>query len=215
MKAYRASRLRPPVSADSPNHSSHQALTTRAKNPCRRSFAELESSSEANRLRRFRQKGISARSDRSRKGWSPERRARQAALIRNWTPWQRSTGPKTEAGKARCAMNALKHGSRSQAKIREYQRIRYVLRLAAWNIERLRLFIRLRDARPRIKYKFAPIGGVRTRWSANVCGTETNTTFSSPLILEPVEGSPHPEPVEGCGRGKQLNRFQGPGAGEG
>ena len=37
------------------------------------------------------------------KGWSPERRARQAALIRRIKPWLRSTGPKTEAGKTRCA----------------------------------------------------------------------------------------------------------------
>ena len=33
-------------------------------------------------------------------GWTPERRARQSALIRNWRPWEKSTGPKTEKGKA-------------------------------------------------------------------------------------------------------------------
>jgi hypothetical protein len=60
-------------------------------------------------------------------------------------------------------MNALKHGSRSQAKIREYQRIRYVLRLAAQNIALLRLHIRLRDTRLRIKYKFLPEHAVRVR----------------------------------------------------
>jgi hypothetical protein len=161
-------RLHPPVSADSRNRSNDQALTLRAKISRKQSIAETESSSAANGLQRSRQKAPRARSDRSRKGlsrrsraakagWTPERRARQAALIRSWAPWGRSTGPKTEAGKTRCAMNALKHGHRSQATIREYQRIRYVLRLAARNIERLRLFIRLRDARPRIKYKFAPI----------------------------------------------------------
>jgi hypothetical protein len=53
-------------------------------------------------------------------------------------------------------MNALKHGFRSQAKIREYQRIRYVLRLAAQNIALLRLHIRARDAGLRIRYKFLP-----------------------------------------------------------
>ena len=89
------------------------------------------------------------------KGWTPERRARQAALIRSWAPWRRSTGPKTEAGKARCSKNALKHGHRSRATIREYQRIRYVLRLAARNIAMLRVHIRARDqaARPKIKFK--------------------------------------------------------------
>src|SRR5262245_11949855 len=29
----------------------------------------------------------------SRKRWTPERRARQAAAIRAWQPWQKSTGP--------------------------------------------------------------------------------------------------------------------------
>jgi hypothetical protein len=106
-------------------------------------------------------KQISARSKRSHQGWSPERRARQAALIRRWAPWRRSTGPKTEAGKTRCSMNALKHGYRSQARIRELRRVRYILRLAARNIEMVRLHIRMRDARPQIKYKFPPPHAVR------------------------------------------------------
>lgn len=38
--------------------------------------------------------------------WTPERRARQAALIREWAPWQHSTGPVTDAGKARASRNA-------------------------------------------------------------------------------------------------------------
>lgn len=38
-------------------------------------------------------------------GWTPERRARQAALIRSWKPWERSTGPRTESGKAAASMN--------------------------------------------------------------------------------------------------------------
>jgi hypothetical protein len=33
-------------------------------------------------------------------GWTSERRARQAALILNWKPWEGSCGPKTERGKA-------------------------------------------------------------------------------------------------------------------
>ena len=32
------------------------------------------------------------------------------ALIRTWRPWEQSTGPKTEAGKARAAHNAFKGG---------------------------------------------------------------------------------------------------------
>lgn len=41
-------------------------------------------------------------------GWTPERRARQAEAIRAWRPWEQSTGPRTEAGKAACARNAYK-----------------------------------------------------------------------------------------------------------
>ncbi len=43
-------------------------------------------------------------------GWTPERRALQAELIKNWRPWEHSTGPRTVAGKARVAQNAYKGG---------------------------------------------------------------------------------------------------------
>jgi hypothetical protein len=43
-------------------------------------------------------------------GWTPARRARQAALIRTWTPWQQSTGPRTPDGKSTAARNAYKGG---------------------------------------------------------------------------------------------------------
>ena len=172
------------VPAASPNHSGHQALTSREKISRKRSIAESESPRGIKRLQRQRRKASSARSDRSRKGWSPERRARQAALIGSWAPWRRSTGPKTDAGKARCAMNALRHGFRSQATIREYQRIRYVLRLAAQNIALLRLHIRLRDARLRIKYKFPPIGERAKAPSRHAWEVRANTSFPSPLVGE-------------------------------
>jgi hypothetical protein len=48
-------------------------------------------------------------------GWTAERRAKQAAAIRNWRPWEQSTGPRTEAGKQKSAQNSLKHGWRSKA----------------------------------------------------------------------------------------------------
>lgn len=44
-------------------------------------------------------------------GWTPERRARQAALIRTWQPWERSTGPRTTQGKAQAARNGDKGGA--------------------------------------------------------------------------------------------------------
>ena len=43
-------------------------------------------------------------------GWTPERRARQAELIRTWKPWQQSTGPRTAEGKARAAARGDKSG---------------------------------------------------------------------------------------------------------
>lgn len=64
-----------------------------------------------------------SRPKRSR-AWTPERRARQAALARALKPWRHATGPKTDAGKARAAQNALKHGQTSRARTIERQKIR-------------------------------------------------------------------------------------------
>lgn len=47
------------------------------------------------------------------KGWTQERRARQAELIRGWKPWERSTGPRTVEGKARTSQNGFKGGHRT------------------------------------------------------------------------------------------------------
>ena len=40
-------------------------------------------------------------------GWTEERRRKQAEMINRLKPWEKSTGPKTEQGKARSKMNAL------------------------------------------------------------------------------------------------------------
>ena len=45
-------------------------------------------------------------------GWTPERKARQAELIKTWQPWRHSTGPRTPEGKARTARNGWKGGNR-------------------------------------------------------------------------------------------------------
>ena len=58
--------------------------------------------------------------------WTPERRARQADLIRTWQPWARSTGPRTAAGKAKAARNAWKGGYR-QAYRAEIAELRLML----------------------------------------------------------------------------------------
>lgn len=41
--------------------------------------------------------------------WTDEARAKQAALIRTWKPWEQSTGAKTEEGKRIVAMNSPGH----------------------------------------------------------------------------------------------------------
>ena len=48
-------------------------------------------------------------------GWTPDRKARQAAAIHRWQPWKHSTGPRTPEGKAKTRFNGMKHGGRSAA----------------------------------------------------------------------------------------------------
>lgn len=47
-------------------------------------------------------------------GWTPERRAQQAEMIRQWQPWIRSTGALTPEGKAASSRNAYKGGLREE-----------------------------------------------------------------------------------------------------
>lgn len=44
---------------------------------------------------------------------SADVRRRLAAAIRRNRPWDRSTGPRTGSGKARCRLNAQRHGQRA------------------------------------------------------------------------------------------------------
>lgn len=48
------------------------------------------------------------------KGWTPERRARRAELIKQWQPWIKSTGPRSADGKERVSRNAWTGGYRAQ-----------------------------------------------------------------------------------------------------
>jgi hypothetical protein len=43
---------------------------------------------------------------------TPEHRRLRAELIHKWRPWEKSTGPKTAAGKLKVARNACKGATR-------------------------------------------------------------------------------------------------------
>ena len=57
--------------------------------------------------------------------WTPEARLAQAHKIKAQKPWLHSTGPRTPAGKARVARNAIQHGNRS----RTMKRFHHLLRV--------------------------------------------------------------------------------------
>ncbi len=58
---------------------------------------------------------------------TPEHRKLRAELIRQWKPWEKSTGPRTEAGKAASAASSRKHGNRSRAALEELRLLREYL----------------------------------------------------------------------------------------
>lgn len=49
------------------------------------------------------------------RAWTDEQKARQAALIQSWKPWERSTGARTPEGKRTSSMNVLV-GNENRAK---------------------------------------------------------------------------------------------------
>lgn len=67
-------------------------------------------------------------------GWTSERKARQAELIRTWQPWERSTGPASAEGKAIVARNAWGGGER----IKLRQMVREINQLLTAHREALR-----------------------------------------------------------------------------
>ncbi len=80
------------------------------------------------RMATKRQIQANRRNRRLWKGHSPEglEKLRQAALLNQ--PWLKSTGPRTERGKARSSMNALRHGCRSVQAIANRKTLNAALR---------------------------------------------------------------------------------------
>ena len=87
------------------------------------------------------------------KGWTPDRRARQSARVRETQPWRHATGPRSEAGKARSKMNGLKHGLRTREGMLARRLARYVLGLAARNNAIVRAFLRLKRLEQSLRHR--------------------------------------------------------------
>lgn len=69
------------------------------------------------------------------RSWTDEQKAKQAAMIRIWKPWKRSTGPRTDRGKA------ISSGNRArslQAAMTEIERARRALADAHDYLDRLK-----------------------------------------------------------------------------
>jgi hypothetical protein len=59
---------------------------------------------------------------------TPEHRRLRAELIRQWKPWEKSTGPLTEEGKVTSAGNSRKHGNRSREVLEQVREANEFLR---------------------------------------------------------------------------------------
>lgn len=70
-----------------------------------------------------------------RRPWGPKRRAHQAQIARETRPWAASTGPKTPAGKAASARNAIDKTGRVIAR-------RAILDFLRWQAAYLRGVVR-------------------------------------------------------------------------
>ena len=46
--------------------------------------------------------------------WTEEQRKAQSEKMKQLKPWLKSTGPKSEEGKKKASLNAMKHGLRSE-----------------------------------------------------------------------------------------------------
>lgn len=65
-------------------------------------------------------------------GWTPERRKAQAEKIKQWKPWEQSTGARTAEGKAASSRNAYKGRGEQWAALRaEIRALHEVMKMQA------------------------------------------------------------------------------------
>jgi hypothetical protein len=64
--------------------------------------------------------------------WTPEQKARQAALIKSWRPWEAALGPVTPEGKRRSAMRGYKGNPRGT--LAEARRLARIIRADKINL---------------------------------------------------------------------------------
>ena len=149
------------------------------------------------------------------KGWTQERRARQALAIRTWQPWRHATGPRTEAGKARCVMNALRHGFRRREHIETARLARHTLRVAARNIAIIRTHLRLLRQQ-RKEEKLVPQDRIELSTYPLPRGCATTTLLRHVHGVSPRDRCYNPWPVHAKGRdleeGRGKDREAGGGA---
>ena len=74
-------------------------------------------------------------------GWTAERRAKQSEAIRRWRPWEQSTGPRSDDGKANASRNADK-GRRRDTVRQEARELQVMLSERGEALEAVRELIR-------------------------------------------------------------------------
>jgi hypothetical protein len=62
------------------------------------------------------------------RSWTQEQRERQREAIKRWKPWEHSTGPRSDEGKAKVSRNGWKGGTRRM--LRELARMLNPMRRA-------------------------------------------------------------------------------------
>ena len=80
------------------------------------------------------------------RNWTPEARKRQSEIARRDRPWEKSTGPRTGAGKERSRWNALRHGYETASARAKRDALCRALRAQAAHVRAINIFIKLKKS---------------------------------------------------------------------